>query len=176
MTTHEPAKRSAAGKTRSGGCRWPSIGLAGQWRDLFGKVLDASDVVLHNPNSEFPEPLVSGLGFEFESQLRRIYQQARSIEEVTEQLRELRQSLESKREEFDQEQARAADLIATRLDDSVRQVFRKWQSELPAGLAQLDANLDRLLGAFLSAIGAKFERTESPGRIAYQIQPCRALP
>ena len=150
--------------------------ILSQKLDLFGKVLDASDVVLHKPDYDFPEPLISGLGVEFERQLRQIYQRARSIEEVTEQLRELRRSLDSKREEFDREQARASELISGRLDDSVRQVFKKWQSELPAGLERLDRDLDQLLGAFLTAIGATHKRTESDGRIEYQLEPNSSLP
>ncbi len=150
--------------------------ILSQKLDLFGKVLDASDFVLHKPEYDFPEPLISGLGVEFERQLREIYQRARTIEDVIEQLRELRKALESKREDFDREQARASDLISSRLDDSVRQVFRKWQAELPAGLERLDRDLDRLLGAFLTATRVKYERTESEGRIEYQIGQSAALP
>src|SRR5262249_43974234 len=84
--------------------------ILSQKLDLFGKVLDATDAILHAPTSEFPEPLVSGLGLTFEQQLRRIYGQARSVEEIAEQLRALRESLDAKRKEFDLEQARAAEL------------------------------------------------------------------
>src|SRR5262249_34583053 len=85
--------------------------------DLFGKVLDQTDAVLQSPDSEFPEPLVSGVGADFESRLRSIYAHARSIDEVTERLRLLRDSMELKRQEFDAEQARAAELIRTRFDN-----------------------------------------------------------
>ena len=61
--------------------------ILSQKLDLFGKVLDISDVVLHPSNSEFPEPFVSALGTNFESELRRIYGQARSLDEITLQLR-----------------------------------------------------------------------------------------
>ena len=150
--------------------------ILSQKLDLFGKVLDASDVVLHEPTTDAPEPLISGLGVEFESRLRRIYQDARSIEDVTEQLRELRRTIETKRQEFDEEQSRAAELISTRLDDSVRQVFARWQSELPDALAELDRDLDRLLTGFLEATDVRFSRTESAGHIVFQIEPHPELP
>jgi adenine-specific DNA-methyltransferase len=144
--------------------------------DLFGKVLDASDVVLHAPSSDFPEPLVSGLGIDFERQLRRIYEQARSVDEITEQLRTLRESMAAEREKFDGEQARAAALIQTRLDDSVRQVFRSYREALSAGFQQLDCDLDSLVGGFLEALGGGFERTETSGHILYRISPSLDLP
>jgi hypothetical protein len=150
--------------------------ILSQKLDLFGKVLDATDVVLHTPSSDFPEPLISGLGSDFEGQLRRIYGRARSVDEITEQLRALRESMDAKREEFDSEQARAAELIKTRFDDSVRQVFQKYREDLPVGLEQFDRDLDSLAGAFLKAIDADFERSESSGRIFYRIFPSPHLP
>lgn len=150
--------------------------ILSQKLDLFGKVLDASDVVLHEPTTDAPEPLVGGIGVEFESQLRQIYRDARSIEDVTEQLQELRDKMEARRKEFDDEQARTAELIETQLDDSVRQVFSRWQKELPAGLAELDGDLDRLLSGYLHAIGVEYERSESAGRVHFQIQADVRLP
>ena len=150
--------------------------ILSQKLDLFGKVLDASDVVLHEPTTDNPEPLIGGLGVEFESQLRQIYRDARSIEDVTEQLRELRQKMESRRKEFDDEQARTADLISTRLDDSVKQVFSRWQDELPEGLAELDRDLDRLLTGYLQAIEVSYERHETAGRIVFSIGAASRLP
>ena len=150
--------------------------ILSQKLDLFGKVLDASDVVLHEPATDTPEPLIGGIGVEFESQLRQIYRDARSIDDVTEQLQELRRKMESRRKEFDDEQARTAELISTRLDDSVRQVFSHWQDELPEGLAELDRDLERLLTGYLEAIGVEYERTESGGRILFHLQAHRCLP
>ena len=144
--------------------------------DLFGKVLDASDVVLHAPLSDAPEPLIAGLGVEFETHLRQIYQQSRSIEEVTERLKQLRESMQRKRDEFDREQARAAELISTRLDDTVRQVFRKWQTELPQALRELDADLDRLLRGYLQAASLPHERRESEHVIHFDLQPSPLWP
>jgi adenine-specific DNA-methyltransferase len=144
--------------------------------DLFGKVLDQTDAILHSPDSDFPEPLVSGLGNDFESQIRSIYAQARSIAEVTERLRVLRDSIEAKRQEFDAEQARAAELIKIRFDNSVRAVFQGYKESLPAGLEELDRALDLLARGFLKSIGATFERTDYPRRIVYQISSSPELP
>ncbi len=100
--------------------------ILSQKLDLFGKVLDASDDVLYEPSTRTPEMLVSSVGMDFEAQLRRIYEHARSLDDVTHELRVLRTSLESKRDEFDNEQARTAGLVESRLDDTIRQVFRKY--------------------------------------------------
>jgi adenine-specific DNA-methyltransferase len=150
--------------------------ILSQKLDLFGKVLDASDVVLHAPSSDFPEPIISGLGVEFERQLRRIYEQSRSLDEITEQLRALREAMDVKRSEFDTEQARAAELIETRFDESVRQVFQRYREELPAGLKQLDRDLDTITSAYLRAVNVEFERSESPTRITYRVLSSPHLP
>jgi superfamily II DNA or RNA helicase len=144
--------------------------------DLFGKVLDQTDAILHSPDSEFPEPLVSALGSDFESQLRSIYSQAQSIDEVTERLRLLRDEMGDKRQEFDAEQARAAELIKTRFDNSVRTVFQGYKEALPAGLEQFDRDLDLLVGGFFKSVAAACERTESSGHIAYRIRCSSVLP
>jgi adenine-specific DNA-methyltransferase len=150
--------------------------ILSQKLDLFGKVLGESDAVLHSPSSEFPEPLVSGLAADFESQLRSIYAQARSIDEVAQQLRILRDSIEVKRQEFDAEQARAVELIRTRFDNSVRNVFLGYKEELPASLEELDHDLDLVIGNYLKSAGVVAERNESSGRITYKISPSPHLP
>jgi adenine-specific DNA-methyltransferase len=144
--------------------------------DLFGQVLGESDAILHSPDADFPEPLVSGLGIDFESQLRRIYEQARSVAQVTEGLRALRDQMQTKRTEFDAEQARAADLIKTRFDDSVRQVFMGYKTTLQGGLEELDREVDLLVSGFLDAIGVVYERSESAGHITYHISSSSRLP
>ncbi|MEO8025487.1 MAG: SNF2-related protein [Bryobacteraceae bacterium] len=150
--------------------------ILSQKLDLFGKVLDSSDVVLHVPENNFPQSLVSGIGVDFEAQLRRIYDQARSLEDITHELEALRMEIEAKREEFDAEQSRAAELVEERLDDTLRAVFRKYEHELPAELAGLDADLERIVDGFLTAIGVRFDRSELPGRVILTIQPGQQLP
>ena len=64
--------------------------ILSQKLDLFGKVLDISDAILHVPSTNFPQSLISGIGVDFEAQLRRIYDQARSVDDVTHELQGLR--------------------------------------------------------------------------------------
>ena len=150
--------------------------ILSQKLDLFGRVLDASDVVLHEAGTDCPEPLVSSLGVQFESDLRRIHQQARSLDEVTEQLKALRKNIEQRRDDFDEKQQQTSSLISTRLDDSVRHVFAKWQAELPKGLKLLDRDLDRTLNSYLLAAGISFERTHTENAVHYDIKPHSELP
>ena len=53
--------------------------ILSQKLDLFGKVLDASDVVLHEPRTDAPEIVVSALSLEFETDLRNIYSRSRTL-------------------------------------------------------------------------------------------------
>ena len=45
--------------------------ILSQKLDLFGKVLDASDLVLHEPRTDAPEIAVSALSLEFKKELSR---------------------------------------------------------------------------------------------------------
>jgi hypothetical protein len=144
--------------------------------DLFGKVLDNSDAILHVPATDSPQSLISGIGVDFEAQLRRIYDQARSVDDVTHELQGLRDKVEARREEFDAEQSRAAELVEERLDDRLRAVFRKYEHELPGELAGLDADIEEMVSAYLGAIGVPFERFESPGRVVLHIPAAEQLP
>ena len=67
--------------------------------DLFGDVLDMSDSVLYEARSKRSEELTTALGPDFELQLNRIWERARSIDEVEEELRRLRESIENRRRE-----------------------------------------------------------------------------
>ena len=150
--------------------------ILSQKLDLFGKVLDNSDAILHEPATSSPQSLISGIGVDFEAQLRRIYDQARSVDDVTHELQGLRDKVEAKREEFNAEQSRAAELVEERLDDTLRAVFRKYEHELPGELAGLDADIERMVAGFLTAIGAPFERSAVPGRVVIHIAPAEQLP
>lgn len=150
--------------------------ILSQKLDLFGKVLDSSDAVLHVPANNFPQSLIAGIGFDFEAQLRRIYDQARSVDDVTHELQGLRAEIGAKREEFDAEQSRAAELVEERLDDTLRAVFRKYEHELPGQLAGLDADLERMVAGFLTATGVNFDRAEIPGRVVLHLHPAAQLP
>lgn len=144
--------------------------------DLFGSVLDMSDVVLSTPRSESSEDLASALGPDFEGQLRRIWDRSRSVREVEDELRRLRDSLEERRQRLDQVRERTTALIEKQFDESVREVFRNIESELPASLARLDAELERVVTAYLDAKNVSWGGAERAGRRVIHIQASRALP
>lgn len=144
--------------------------------DLFGEVLDASDVVLHQPSTEAPEALAGAVGADFESQLRRIYDRARTVDEIESELRELRSQIEEQRKTFEQTWDRTAGLIETRFDEKVKDVFRHLRNTLPESLARFDAELDRLVTGFLDSQGVDYERTAEKGRIHFRFGPSSSLP
>lgn len=144
--------------------------------ELFGKVLDASDVVLHEPSTDAPETLAGVLGADFEIRLRRIYERARTLDEITSELRRLRQEMDDQRGTYEQNWARTAGLIETRFDHRVKQVFRRLQADLPKGLARIDEELDRLMMGYLRAGGVAYRRAASNGHIRYKLSPSSYLP
>ena len=144
--------------------------------DLFGKVLDSSDVVLQTPRSDASEALASSLGPEFEAEIRRIWDRARSIGEVEEELRRLRDSLEAKRLELERVRERTVGLIESNLDASVREVFRQIKSELPAALAELDRDLERVLTGYLDAAGVPWGAADRQGTRVIHIGASQILP
>ena len=110
--------------------------------DLFGDVLDMSDVVLQTPRSDASQELVPALGPDFEGELRRIWERARSVAEVEEELRRLGESMEGRRQALERVRERTVGLIETGLDNSVRDVFRRIRRDLTAELATFDAELE----------------------------------
>ena len=144
--------------------------------DLFGNVLDMSDVVLQTPRSSASEELVSALGPDFENQLRRIWERARSVREVEDELRRLGETMEERRQELERVKKRTVGLIESGLDDSVRDVFRRIQGDLPDALARLDAELKRVLGAYLDAVGVPWGADERNGLRLLHIGASRHLP
>jgi len=135
-----------------------------------------SDVVLHTPRSDRSEELATALGPDFEAQLRRIWERARSVQEVEDELRQLRDSLEQRRRELEEMRERTIGLIESRLDESVRQVFRRIREELPATLAEFDEELERVLIGYLDAKGTPYERSEKQGRRTITIPASSELP
>ena len=149
--------------------------ILSQKLELFGQVLDASDSILHQPGTGSPETFATALGANFERDLRKIYEGSRSVQEIEAKLRELRESMEAQKQGFETAISRAATLIETRFDDTVRRAFRRYQEELPEGLARLDQDLERLVTGFLHATGVPYEREgEAPVRL--HIDPSPALP
>jgi superfamily II DNA or RNA helicase len=144
--------------------------------DLFGKVLDASDVVLHEPSTDAPETLAGALGSDFEVRLRRIYERARTLDEITQELQRLREEMDEERKNFEQTWARTAGLIETRFDQRVKQVFRRLQADLPKALAHFDNEVDRLITGFLCASEIPHLRLRVGGQVRFQLSPSPDLP
>ncbi len=144
--------------------------------DLFGQVLDMSDVVLHSPRSDRSDELASALGPDFEAQMRRIWDRARSVREVEEELRRLRDDLQERRNQLDDVRRHTVGLIEQRLDESVREVFGRIKSELTPALAELDAHLEGVLTAYLDAAGVAWGRAERAGRRILHVSASRRLP
>ena len=140
-----------------------TLDILTQKLDLFGNVLDMSDEVLHAARSDRSEELATALGPDFETQLNRIWDRARSITEVEKELRLLRESLEDRRRELELVRERTTGLIESSFDETVAQVFRRITKELPRTLAEFDKELERVVLAYLRAndIPHKVEKDRS---------------
>jgi helicase-like protein/SNF2 domain-containing protein len=125
--------------------------------DLFGSVLDASDHVLYEPGRSTLNQL-SSLSADFQSELRRIYESARSIEQIEAELLRLNASLTVQRAEVEATHRRTTGLIESRFDAAVRQTFRHIAEELPGHLDALDRDLERLLCDYLESQGMLYQR------------------
>jgi predicted nucleic acid-binding Zn-ribbon protein len=143
--------------------------------ELFGTVLGASDEVLHKASRAGTENLAGALGADFESRLNRIYQQARSQQEIEDELVALRESMEEKRATFEDTHRRTAGLIEG-LDDQVKQVFRKIQEALPGELAAFDHDLERVVRGYLDAIGARYRRADTETGARLEVEASLLLP
>ncbi len=126
--------------------------------DLFGTVLDASDQILYEPGHEAPEPLAGALGSNFEAELRKIYENARSAAEIEAELRRLRERTAAERSSFEATHQRTAHVIESRFDAQVQRVFRQIEAGLPQALAALDRDLEQVLAGYLEALGVGCER------------------
>ena len=143
--------------------------ILSQKLDLFGKVLDASDVVLHEPRTDTPEIVVSALSLEFETDLRNIYSRSRTIDEVTREIAALRDKISVRRDAYEQEYERTSQIIESRFDDDVRRVFKRLRDELPPGLVQLDRDLADLVDGCLAARGVGYRRTDQAYRVVFDL-------
>ena len=150
--------------------------ILSQKLDLFGKVLDASDTVLHEPRTDAPEIVVSALSIEFESDLRNIYSRSRTLDEVTREIAALRDKISERRDAYEKEYDRTSQIIESRFDENVRRVFKSLREDLPHGLADLDRDLANLVEGYLAARGVAYERSESTGRVVFDVAPGATLP
>ena len=144
--------------------------------DLFGKVLDMTDVVLQTPRSDSSAALTSALGADFETEVRRIWERARSVDDVVAELRQLRETMEERRRELDRTRERTIGLIEQRLDASVRQVFERIQDELAPSLKALDDELKTVLAAYLDAAQVPWAEGERDGREVLHYGASETLP
>lgn len=139
--------------------------ILSQKLDLFGTVLDASDSVLWEGDANSAEAVASLVGEHFEAEMRRIYERARTIEEIEEELRALRDQMQERRGEFDAIHERTAGLIESHLDSSVKTVFRRISAELPDALAELDRDLGTVSTQYLAALGVPYDRKDGDGHV-----------
>jgi hypothetical protein len=143
--------------------------ILSQKLDLFGKVLDASDTVLHEPRTETPELTVSALSVELESDLRSIYSRSRTVEEITREIAALRDKVAERRDAYEKETKRTSQIIESRFDEDVRKVFRRLRDELPPALAQLDRDLADLVEGYLNTSAVEYRRFEEGKRVVFEI-------
>jgi superfamily II DNA or RNA helicase len=144
--------------------------ILSQKLELFGAVLGATDEVLHDAGTRAPESLVSALGHDFETQLRRIYDRARSLDDVAHDLRALRDDIESKKQAFEDAQRNTEALIRSHLDGTVQQTLRRISEDMPRELELLDADLERVVATYLDAIGATY-RIDEHGGVRHLVVP-----
>src|SRR5437763_2660994 len=150
--------------------------ILSQKLDLFGKVLDASDHVLHEPRTDTPELLVSALSVEFESDLRNIYSRSRTLDEVTREIAALRDKISERRQAFEKEYERTSQIIESRFDENVRRVFKRLKEDLPDSLADLDRDIADLVDGYLAAGAVVYRRSDEAGRVVFDVTPGAALP
>ena len=150
--------------------------ILSQKLDLFGKVLDASDTVLHEPRTDAPEIVVSALSIEFETDLRNIYSRSRTLDEVTKEIAALRDKISERRDAYEKEYDRTSQIIESRFDENVRKVFKSLREDLPHGLAELDRDLANLVEGYLAARGVVYRRSESAGRVVFDVAQDATLP
>jgi superfamily II DNA or RNA helicase len=149
--------------------------ILSQKLDLFGRVLDASDTVLHEPQTDAPEIVVSALSVELESDLRNIYSRSRTLDEVTREIAALRDKIAERRAMYEKEYERTSQIIESRFDENVRKVFRNLREELPHGLADLDQDIADLVDGYLAGEGVNYQRTEDHGRVVFDVGAKNAI-
>ena len=145
--------------------------ILSQKLDLFGRVLDASDHVLHEPRTDAPEIVVSALSVEFESDLRNIYSRSRTLDEVTREIAALRDKISERRDAYEKEYERTSQIIESRFDENVRRVFKRLREDLPDGLADFDRDLADLVDGYLTARAVAYRRSDKAGRVVFDLAP-----
>src|SRR6266852_4313381 len=150
--------------------------ILSQKLDLFGRVLDASDHVLHEPRTDAPEILVSALSVEFESDLRSIYSRSRTLDEVTREIAAWRDKSSERRDAYEKEYERTSQIIESRFDENVRKVFKRLREDLPDSLADFDRDLAELVDGYLTTCAVTYRRSDEAGRVVFDVASGAALP
>ena len=88
----------------------------------------------------------------------------------------MRDSIEERRTGLEDMRKRTVGLIESRLDESVRGVFRQLSDTMPARLAEYDRELERVLVGYLRANGIKFKVQKRKGERLLDIPSSDALP
>ena len=147
--------------------------ILSQKLDLFGRVLDASDTVLHEPRTDAPEIVVSALSLEFETDLRNIYSRSRTLDEVTREIAALRDKIGERRDAYEKEYDRTSQIIESRFDEDVRRVFKSLREELPQGLAAARSGYRRPRGRLSCLARRRIStlREGWPGRLRSRVRP-----
>jgi adenine-specific DNA-methyltransferase len=145
--------------------------ILSQKLDLFGKVLDASDHVLHEPRTTSPELVASAVSVEVETDLQAIYSRSRSTDEVTREIAALRDKIGARRDDYEREHQRTSQIIHSRFDQDVRRVFKQLRDELPPVLIQLDREIAELVDGYLRSRGGKYRRSDAEGRVLFETAP-----
>ena len=161
---------------RDNEAQWLTYEILSQKLELFGTVLDASDQVLHRVDGPGGEVLASALGAEFEAELRRIYERARTLEEVTTELRALREKVSAERVRFEETHTRTAGLIEERFDEGVRRVFKQHKERVPAALAEFDRDLVSVVLSYLDTKSFAHKRQALPAFDLLVVAPAAGLP
>jgi hypothetical protein len=145
--------------------------ILSQKLDLFGKVLDASDHVLHEPRTTSPELVASAVSVEVETDLQAIYSRSRSADEVTREIAALRDKIGARRDDYEREHQRTSQIIHSRFDQDVRRVFKQLRDELPPVLVQMDRDIAELVDGYLRSRGGKYRRRQKEGRALFELAP-----
>jgi hypothetical protein len=150
--------------------------ILSQKLELFGTVLDASDHVLHQSGGPGHEVLATALGPDFEAQLRRVYERARTLEEVSTELRALRDKMADGRRRFEETRSRTEGVIEQQFDEGVRRRFRHYQEQVPRALAELDQALLTVVLGYLEARGIAHARRFADGTEFLDVPAQPSLP
>jgi hypothetical protein len=156
--------------------QWLTFEILSQKLELFGTVLDASDQVLHHAAAQGGANIVGALGASFEAELRRIYDRCRTLEEVTTELRALRDRVAEDRARFEDTRTRTTGLIENHLDRSIQGVFRSHRENVPVALAELDRDLVATVLCYLDALPASYERLTQGHAQLLRVAPSPLLP